>query len=71
MLFFKFMKVNHSRMALSVIQLIQGLGSIYLTKTTHISGNADVLNRLQDQEINKQAYYRTCLILPPQQFIPF
>lgn len=42
-------------MVLSVIQLIQGPGSIYLTKTAYASGNADVLKRLQDQKINKQA----------------
>lgn len=65
------MKVNHSRMVLSVIQLIQGPGSIYLTKAAYATGNADVLKRLQDQKINKQAYYRMCLILPLKNFLLF
>lgn len=49
-------------MTFSVIQLMQGTENTYLTETAYTSGNADVLKRLQEQGLDKQAYCRACLI---------
>ena len=43
-------------MLFSVIQLKQGTENPYFTEIAYASGNADVLKRLQDQGLDKQAY---------------
>lgn len=50
-------------MTFSVIQLMQGTENTYLTETAYTSGSADVLKRLQEQGLDKQAYCRACLVL--------